>query len=182
MRNERLRRLTLTAVFLTLGFVLPFLTAQLPQFGNMLLPMHYPVLLCGFFCGWRYGLFLGLTLPLLRSLLFGAPPLMPIAAAMAVELAAYGFISGFVYGRFPKRGPAALYGALLAAMLGGRLLWGAAMAVLLGINGQAFTLKMFAVGAFVLALPGIALQLVLIPALVSAYAAGREKPDIDIAG
>lgn len=169
MKNGRLRRLTLSAVFLALGFILPFFTGQLPQIGNMLLPMHYPVLLCGFICGWRHGLTLGLFLPILRSLLFGAPPLMPIALAMSAELAAYGFISGFLYEHFLTRSALGLYGHLLAAMLGGRLMWGAAMLLLMGINAQAFTLKMFVAGAFVLALPGAALQLVIIPAAVYAY-------------
>lgn len=173
MKNERLHKLTLTAVLAALGIILPFFTAQLPQIGNMLLPMHFPVLLCGFICGWRYGLLLGLLLPLARSLMFGFPPLLPIALAMAAELAAYGFISGFLSERFPSAKISRLYVNLLAAMLGGRLLWGIAMAVLLGVDAQAFTLKMFVLGAFVYALPGIALQLLIIPALVYAYRAER---------
>ena len=173
MRNGRLHKITLTGLLAALGVVLPFFTAQMPQIGNMLLPMHYPILLCGFLCGWRYGLALGLALPLLRSLMFGAPPLMPIALAMSAELAAYGFISGFLNERFPPRNVFLFYGHLLTAMLGGRLLWGAAMFLLLGINAREFTLKMFAMGAFVLALPGIALQLVIIPAVVYAYETGR---------
>ena len=177
MRNGRLHKIALTGLLAVLGVMLPFFTAQLPQIGNMLLPMHYPVLLCGFLCGWRYGLALGLALPLLRSLMFGAPPLMPIALAMSAELAAYGFISGFLYERFPPRSVFGFYGQLLAAMLGGRLLWGAAMLFLMGLNAQTFTLKMFAMGAFALALPGIALQLVIIPAVVYAYKAGRLPAD-----
>ncbi len=173
MRNERLRRLTLTAVFLALGLVLPFFTAQLPQIGNMLLPMHYPVLLCGFLCGWRHGAALGLVLPLLRSLLFGSPPLLPAAVAMAAELAAYGFISGFLYEFFPPCRLYALYVQLLAAMLGGRLAWGVMMAVLLAADAKGFTLIMFLEAAFVIALPGIVLQLLIIPPLLYAYNSAR---------
>ena len=45
------RKLTLSAMFMAIAFVLPFLTGQIPQIGSMLCPMHIPVLLCGFFCG-----------------------------------------------------------------------------------------------------------------------------------
>ena len=50
------RKLTLSALFLALGLVLPLITGQIPQIGKMLLPMHIPVLLCGMVCGWPYGL------------------------------------------------------------------------------------------------------------------------------
>ena len=56
MRSPALRNLVLSALFLALGLVLPFLTGQIPQFGSMLLPMHLPVLLCGFACSWPWGL------------------------------------------------------------------------------------------------------------------------------
>ena len=45
------KKLTLSALFLALGLVLPFLTGQIPTIGSMLLPMHIPVLLCGLICG-----------------------------------------------------------------------------------------------------------------------------------
>ena len=43
-----MRQLVLAALFLALAFVLPLLTGQVPKVGNMLCPMHFPVLLCGF--------------------------------------------------------------------------------------------------------------------------------------
>lgn len=64
-------------MFLALGFVLPFFTGQIPQIGNMLLPMHLPVLLCGLICGWQYGLVIGLCLPLVRSMIFGHAAYLP---------------------------------------------------------------------------------------------------------
>ena len=67
MRSDtKIKNLTFSAMFLALGMVLPFLTGQIPQIGNMLLPMHIPVLLCGLICGWQYGALVGLILPLLR--------------------------------------------------------------------------------------------------------------------
>ena len=109
-------KLVLAALFLALCLVLPIVTGGIPAIGNMLLPMHIPVLLCGLVCGWQYGLVIGFVAPLLRSALFGMPPLYPIALAMAFELAAYGLVIGLVYARLARRGVAALYGSLLAAM------------------------------------------------------------------
>ena len=166
--REKTYKLVLTALFLALCLVLPFVTGGIPTIGNMLLPMHIPVLLCGLLCGWQYGLVIGFVAPLLRSVLFGMPPIYPVALAMAFELAAYGLIIGLVYTALHKRGLAALYGSLLVAMVGGRLVWGVAEVVLLGMAGNAFTLQAFLSGALLTAGPGIVLQLVLIPAVVVA--------------
>ena len=73
--NPRVQNLALSAMFMAIGLVLPFLTGQIPQIGSMLLPMHLPVLLCGLICGWQYGGLVGFVLPLLRYLLFGMPHL-----------------------------------------------------------------------------------------------------------
>lgn len=166
--REKTYKLVLTALFLALCLVLPFVTGDIPTIGNMLLPMHIPVLLCGLLCGWQYGLVIGFVAPLLRSVLFGMPPIYPVALAMAFELAAYGLIIGLVYTALHKRGLAGLYGSLLVAMVGGRLVWGVAEVVLLGMAGNAFTLQAFLSGALLTAVPGIVLQLVLIPAVMVA--------------
>ena len=66
-------KLTTAALFLALALLLPSLTMQLDTIGNMLLPMHIPILLCGLICGWKYGAAVGFITPLLRSFLFGIP-------------------------------------------------------------------------------------------------------------
>ena len=91
------KKMTLSAMFLAIGMVLPFLTGQIPQVGNMMLPMHIPVLLCGLICGWQYGAVLGFVLPLLRYLVFGMPLLFPTGIAMAFERMTYGLVIGQVY-------------------------------------------------------------------------------------
>ena len=156
------KNLTLSALFLALGYALPFLTGQIPQFGSMLLPMHIPVFLCGLICGWQYGAIVGLILPLTRSLFFIMPPFY-VALAMTFELATYG-----LYSRARKQGIVALYCSMIIAMLAGRLIWGAAQIVILGLQGNAFTWQAFMAGAFVNAVPGIIVQLVLIPAIMFA--------------
>lgn len=162
------KNLTLSAMFLAIGMVLPFFTGQIPQIGKMLLPMHIPVFLCGLICGWQYGAVVGLILPLLRSVLFSAPVLYPAALGMAFELLTYGLVAGLIYGRSRWKCVIALYRSLLAAMIAGRLVWGLAQIILLGIKGNVFTWKAFMAGAVLNAVPGIILQLVLIPAVMVA--------------
>jgi len=166
--NKTTKNLTLAAMFVAVGIVLPFITGNIPEIGRMLLPMHIPVLLCGLICGWKYGLTVGLILPLMRSVLFGMPPLFPTAVAMTFELAAYGFVIGFLYGRSRWQCVVALYRSMIVAMLAGRVVWGVAQILLLGIGGNAFTWQMFMAGAFVNAVPGIILQLIVIPAIMVA--------------
>lgn len=165
--QQHIRDLVLAAMFLALGIVLPFFTGQIPQIGSMLLPMHLPILICGLICGWQYGMVVGFVLPLMRMSLFGMPPLLT-AVAMAFELAAYGGIAGFLYHRSRWQCVVALYRSLVIAMIGGRIIWGAVRVLMTGVAGEAFTWQMFMAGAFLNAIPGIILQLVLIPALMIA--------------
>ena len=160
------RRLVLAGLMLALALVLPFLTGQLPQIGNMLCPMHLPVLLCGFLLGWPWGLAVGVTAPLLRSALFGMPPLYPVALAMCLELGCYGLVTGLLYPRV-RPPPAGDYAVLAAAMVSGRMVWGAARFAMAGLSGTAFPLQAFLSGAIFTALPGILLQLVLIPLILA---------------
>ena len=161
-KKLNLRNLILSAMFLALALVLPFLTGQIPQIGSMLLPMHIPVLLCGFFCGAPYGLIVGFVAPLFRSVIFGMPPMFPTALCMAFELAAYGLVSGFIYRLLPKK-RFSVYAALILAMVLGRVIWGIAMFMCMGGN---FGFEAFVAGALTSAIPGIILQLLLIPILV----------------
>ena len=153
------------ALYLAIALVLPFVTGQIPEIGAMLSPMHIPVLLCGFVCGWPWGLAVGLIAPLLRCLLFGMPTLYPTAIAMTIELAVYGAVSGILYKLLPKK-VWNIYVSLLAAMILGRIVWGAARYVLAGLSGSEFPLSMFFAGAVLNAIPGIILHIVLIPVLV----------------
>lgn len=181
MKDEhkgRVRRLTLSAMLLALGIVLPFFTMQLEEIGNMLLPMHLPVMLCGLICGWKYGGVVGFILPLLRSLLFGRPVMYPNAAAMALELMTYGIVVGLVYTALGRGRLWQVYAALVSAMLAGRAVWGCVYAALLGASGSAFTLSAFLAGAFLNAIPGIVLQLVLIPAIIAILKKSEKERNI----
>lgn len=163
-------------MFLALGLVLPFLTGQIPEIGSMLLPMHIPVFLCALICGWQYAVPMSFILPIMRSLIFTMPPMYPGAVAMAFEFAAYAFVAGFVYSLFKKQDLIALYVSMLTAMVAGRIVWGIAQAILLGAAGKSFTLSAFLAGAFFDAIPGIIVQLVLIPAVMLALRKAKLVP------
>lgn len=164
--KTQIRKITLSAIFIAIGIVLPIFTGNIPQIGSLLLPMHIPVLLCGLICGWQYGLTVGMVLPLMRSVLFGMPPLYPVAIAMTFELATYGAVVGLLYNRSKWQCIIALYRSLITAMLAGRFVWGIVEIILLGIQGNTFTWKAFMAGAFFNAIPGIIIQLILIPGLM----------------
>lgn len=166
MRN--VKNMVSAAMFLAIGLVLPIFTGQIPQIGNMLLPMHIPVFLCGLICGWQYGGSIGLILPLLRSTVFGMPVFFPTATAMAFELMTYGLVAGLLYSRSKWQCIRALYCCLITAMLAGRVVWGIVQAVQFGLTGSALTWQFFLAEAFLNAIPGILVQLILIPSVMVA--------------
>lgn len=165
--NTKLYRMILASLFLAVALVLPFLTGQIPQIGKALCPMHIPVLLCGFFCGPWYALGIGAVAPLLRFVLFGMPVIMPTGLAMCFELAAYGCIAGLLYRAFPKK-VGYIYASLICAMLAGRVVLGMVNWILMGFGKISYSWTAFVSGAFLNAVPGIIVQIVLIPILVIA--------------
>lgn len=167
MRENTVKNIVLAAVCLALCLVLPFLTGQIPQIGSTLCPMHIPVLLAGFLCGPWWAMAVGAVAPLLRFALFGMPPIFPTGTAMCFELAVYGLVSGLLYARLPKK-TASIYVSLIGAMLAGRIVWGVVMAVISGVTGSAFTWTAFLAGAFINAVPGIVVHILLIPVAVIA--------------
>jgi hypothetical protein len=180
MKLREIEKIVLSGVFLTLAIVLPFLTGQVQFLGQRFLPMHLPVLICGFVCGSKYGLTVGVLAPLLKSLDTGVPPLYPVALAMAFELGAYGFFTGLLYKLF-KKNLVGIYASLILAMLVGRVFLGAANVVLLGLDGVSYSFSAFIAGAFVNAVPGIILQLVLVPIIIYAlqnYKLGRNYNEV----
>ena len=162
-QSRGIRKLVLSAMFMAIGLVLPFITGQIQQIGNMLLPMHIPVLLCGLICGWQYGAIVGFILPLLRYVLFGMPPIFPTGVSMTFELAAYGAVIGLMMQWLSRKNTTGngknyvlnLYLALIGAMLAGRIVWGLVRFILAQATMQPFTLEMFMAGAFLTAIPGI---------------------------
>ena len=172
MKNQSPRRMANGGLLIALGLVLPFLTGQIPSIGSKLLPMHIPALLTGYVCGPVYGLLIGFIIPVFRSALFGMPPMYPIAIAMAFELSVYGFLVGLLYKRFPKK-KIYIYLSLAISMIVGRVVWGLVSYILFGISGSEFSMEIFIAGAFINALPGILIQLLIIPPIVMLLRKGK---------
>jgi hypothetical protein len=169
MKHKSVQKTVLAALFLAVGMILPLLTGQIKEIGDSLLPMHLPVLLCGGVCGPFWGGIIGLVLPFFRSFLFSMPPLYPNAVWMAAELCAYGVVFGVLYQKIPRRSFFAVYLSLVPAMVAGRLCWGGVKALLLSIADKPFPFSAFLIGGFADAVPGIILQLILIPLLLKVF-------------
>lgn len=170
--NTNVKKITLSGVFLALCMVLPFITGGIPKIGNVLSPMHIPVLLCGFVCGGPYGLLVGFIAPILRFALFGMPPLFPIGLSMAFELASYGLICGILYKKLPKKLPY-IYVTLITAMIAGRFVWGFVRFIFARLLSIDFSMNMFVNAAFITAIPGIICHIIIVPIVVVALKKAR---------
>ena len=160
MHQNTTRRLTYAALMLALGILIPMVFHTFQISGGIFLPMHLPILLCGFLCGPQFGALCGLVVPLVSSLFTGMPPMYPTAVAMALELLTYGLVTGLL------RKKCNVYVTLLVAMLAGRAVSGCANLVLMGLAGNSYTLSAFLTASFVTALPGIVIQIVVIPLVI----------------
>lgn len=168
MHRSNLKKMILSAMFLALGFILPMLTGQIPILGKALLPMHIPVLLCGFICGTKHGAAIGFILPIARSIIFSVPVMYPTAIAVAFEMAVYGIVTGILYQRASRKTIPRLYLTLILAMIAGRIVRLGAEIVLLGFAGNSFVFKAFLTGVILHSVPGIFLQLIIVPMIVVA--------------
>lgn len=162
--QTNVKQLVMAALCAALGVVLPIALHSIPNAGSVLLPMHIPVLLCGLVCGPVYGLACGIVTPLLSSLITGMPP-AAVLPSMLCELAAYGLAAGLLTKVIHTgRRAVDLYVQLVGAMLLGRVVYGIMNALVFSAGSYSFSA--FVTTAFVTALPGIAIQLVLLPAVV----------------
>lgn len=165
---QQTKKLIAAALCAALCVILPMVFHAIPNAGSIFLPMHIPVLLCGFLCGWPYGLACGLLGPCLSSLITSMPP-AAILPSMACELAMYGLVTGFLSRRVKTgRRTADIYISLITAMLCGRVLSGVLNALI--FRAGAYSLELWLAAAFTTALPGIVIQLVLIPMILTALA------------
>ncbi len=167
----QINKICLAAMFLALGWLMPFITAEIPQFGQMLLPMHLPVFLCGFILGPVYGAFIGFITPITRSLIFSMPPIVPTGLSMAFELMVYGAVSGLLFIFLVKKikkvdSLLAIYIALISAMILGRGVGGIFSYLLTIGNGGVYDASIYWASFFANGWPGMILQIVLVPAII----------------
>ncbi len=170
-RDARVHDLIFTALCTAICVVLPLAFHAVPNAGNILSPIHIPVLLCGLICGPFWGMACGIAGPLLSSVIASMPP-MAYLPPMLVECAVYGLCAGLMM-RLVRTGRtgADLYISLAVSMLAGRLVAGAARALIFAAGEYSFSV--WATAYFVTSLPGIVIHLMLIPSLVIALQAAR---------
>ncbi|MDR1940495.1 MAG: ECF transporter S component [Clostridiales bacterium] len=167
IRGRDTVKIAWSGTFLALALLLPAIAGHVPEIGRALSAMHIPIFICGFLLGPAYGAAVGALAPLFGFVVTGMPPIYPMGLSMAFELAAYGFVSGFIFGKKPSgRNIADIYISLAAAMLVGRLVWGLMMFVFLGFSATKFPFSAFIGGAFFEALPGIILHALIVPPII----------------
>ena len=158
---SKTKRIVFSGLCIAAGVALPMAFHAIPGSGAIFLPMHIPVLLCGLVCGWQYGLACGIVTPIISFLITGMPA-AAILPGMTCELVLYGFISGFMIKHINiKKQLPKIYTALIAAMLAGRI--GSGILNMLIFNAGRYSIEMWVTAAFITSLPGIAIQIIVIP-------------------
>ena len=158
------KKLTFASVCLACCFFLPLLSSHNPQAAAMLCLMHFPVMVCGMMCGAPWGVAVGVTAPVLRSLMFTMPHMYPEAVAMCVEMGVYGFVCG-LEANDPRKSPGNIFVDLVLAMVAGRVAWGGAMLLFALISDVPFSVEIFK-EAVLNTWPGVMLQLMSLPPLI----------------
>lgn len=173
MKMSYVKKMVYTAICAALCVVLPMAFHAVQNAGQIFLPMHIPVLLCGLICGWPFGLVCGILGPVLSSLLTSMPP-AAMLPSMAIECAVYGCVTGIMMRFIRTKQPIAdLYISMITAMAAGRVLAGLAKAWFLAPGTPPFAWVTTSLAA---GIPGIVIQLILIPLVVFTLAKARLIP------
>ncbi len=173
MKLTYVKKLVYTAACTALCVVLPMAFHAVQNAGQVFLPMHIPVLLCGLMCGWPFGFICGLLGPALSCLLTAMPPIAMLPGMM-VECAAYGCVTGLMMCWVHTKCPMLdLYISMLTAMTVGRVLSGLAKSLIFSPGTAPFA---WVTTSLVAGIPGIVIQLVLIPLVVYGLTKARLLP------
>ena len=162
--RTKTKNLVMAGLLLAMGVILPSIFHFTGIDGRIFLPMHIPVLLGGFLLPPIYAFLLGILTPILNNLLTGMPPLFPMMVIMVFELAMYGFITSFLYRRL--RTPMLI--SLILSMIIGRIVAGGVVYLLVVLFSQKMDPQLFIKGGVITGLPGIAIQIILVPLLIGA--------------
>lgn len=156
------KKMVYTALFAALGVVLP---QMFHVFGNVagsvFLPMHIPVLLAGFVCGPISGLLVGLISVSISHIFTGMPP-VPNLFFMIIELPVYGLMAGLLFNKYELN----MILSLILSMVAGRIVVGSMILVATNLIGITLPKYISFTGMIITGLPGIALQLVVIPSVI----------------
>lgn len=156
------KRLIIAGLLLAIGIIVPMIFHTTGISGTIFLPMHIPVLLGGFLLPPSLALLLGMLTPILNSLITGMPPLFPMAIIMVFELGIYGLVASFLYRRLEL--PSVV--ALIISMVAGRIMAGLVVFILAAFFAVKMDPMTFIIGGVTTGIPGIIIQLILVPSLI----------------
>ncbi|MBU5428084.1 ECF transporter S component [Tissierella pigra] len=163
MKNKKTNDLVLAGIFVSMGLILPIVFHGFGGGGPVFLPMHIPVLIAGFFLELPFAIAVGILTPVLSSLLTGMPPVFPVLPYMALELTVYSAVVSLLYRKLKLN----VYISLIISMICGRIMAGIAVwALITFFTVQLPSPVLFIQGAIINGLPGIVIQLILIPIIV----------------
>lgn len=153
----------ITAMCIALCVVLPLIFHSIPQAGNIYCPMHIPVLICGLVCNPPFAVLCGIAGPIISSIITGMPSILDMPS-MITELVIYGLVCSLIM-KTLKSGKiyVDVYVSLICAMILGRIAAGAITAFIFARGTM--TISTWATVYFLTSLPGIIIQLILIPAV-----------------
>ncbi len=158
MKNTK--KLTMTAMMIALGLVLPPVIRMIPNGGVLFSPMHISPLLTGLVIGPIEGIIVGLICPLMNHVLYGMPQGTTLIG-MCFELPVYGLVSGILMNVFKnQKDQVKVYLSLIIAMLCGRIVGGIVQSIVLG---STYTLQVWITSYFISTFPAIIIHLILLP-------------------
>lgn len=168
-------------ILVALGVLLPVIFHVTGVGGTVFLPMHIPVLFAGVILGPGLAALVGILCPVISHLLTGMPPVspMPIMPLMVVELAVYGATMGYLIHRLRSN----IWVSLLGAMILGRIALGLAVAAIAPLFNVPLQPLAYVQGAVASGLPGIVIQLLLIPPVAQKFflaRAGRKQTEYNL--
>ena len=131
--------------------------------------MHIPVFLAGFICGPVSGVIVGLLAPTVSFLITGMPPSYAVPL-MTMELAIYGLVAGLTYVRLKLN----IYIALLVSIVFGRVAFALGLLILGLFIELPYGIDTYVQVAVIPGLPGILLQIVIVPPIVAALVRKRK--------
>ena len=147
--KKNVKKITVGGLLIALALVLPmaFHLTGVPQPGQV---------------------FVGLFSPIISSVLTGMPAVGRLPFMM-IELAVYGLVSGLMYNTFKfNKKKMGTYISLLTAMLCGRIVYAISLFVAVNLMGIQCGGPIAAVTATVSGVPGIIIQVLIIPPVVYA--------------
>lgn len=168
---NKTRELVLSGLLLATGILLPMVFHMFGLIGPVVLPMHIPVLIGGFLLSPTLALYLGVLTPIISGLLTGMPVMFPMSIIMAFELGTYGLVASLA----TRKLKLSSIPSLIISMIAGRISAGLTVTLLVQLFGVKMNPIMYIKGAIITGMPGLIIQLIIIPSLIYAINAYLKK-------